>query len=83
MLRSAEMPREASSLVTGGGLPPAPLVGIVGITYTKADGKTGTRFKPFVLGAPNARQSGLEVSEPAAPDNNSRTRRYWYQEVNR
>ncbi|MEO5697251.1 MAG: PilC/PilY family type IV pilus protein [Burkholderiaceae bacterium] len=72
-----------SSIITGGGLPPSPVVGIVEVAYTKPDGTQGTKLKPFVIGAPNPKQSGLEVSEPVPPDEAPRKRRYWYPEVSR
>jgi type IV pilus assembly protein PilY1 len=72
-----------SSVITGGGLPPGPVTGIVAVNYTKPDGSQGTKLKTFVIGAPNVKQSGIEVSEPTAPPDSPRKRRYWYQEVNR
>ena len=72
-----------SSVITGGGLPPGPVVGIVSVSYTKSDGTAGTKLKPFVIGGPNSKGSALEVGEPPAPPGGPRKRRYWYQEVNR
>ncbi len=72
-----------STIITGGGLPPSPVVGIVRVAYTKPDGTEGTKLKPFVIGAPNPKQSGIEVSEPVPPDEAPRKRRYWYPEVSR
>jgi type IV pilus assembly protein PilY1 len=83
LAKSYEMPlfciTPTSSVIVGGGLPPGPVVGIVGIT--KASGQTV--LKTFVIGAPNEKQSGIEVSEPAPPTGHPRKRRYWYQEVSR
>jgi type IV pilus assembly protein PilY1 len=68
-----------STVIVGGGLPPGPVVGIVSVDKPGE----GSILKPFIIGAPNAKQSGLEVSEPPPPGNLPRKRRYWYQEVNR
>ena len=72
-----------SSVLTGGGLPPGPVVGIVAVNYTRANGSIGTKLKPFIIGAPNTRGSAIEVGEPVAPSGTPRKRRYWYQETNR
>lgn len=72
-----------SSVVTGGGLPPGPVVGVVAVNYTKPDGSPGTKLKAFIIGAPNSKLSALEVGEPPAPGGTPRKRRYWYQETNR
>ena len=72
-----------ASVLTGGGLPPGPVVGVAAVNYIKLDGTTGTKLKSFVIGAPNAKQSSLEVGEPPAPAGTPRKRRYWYQETNR
>ena len=73
----------SSSVVTGGGLPPGPVVGVVAVSYTKSDHTTGTKLKAFIIGAPNTKLSALEVGEPTAPAGKPRKRRYWYQETNR
>ena len=72
-----------ASVLTGGGLPPGPVVGVVAVNYIKPDGTTGTKLKSFVIGAPNTKQSSLEVGEPPAPAGTPRKRRYWYQETSR
>jgi type IV pilus assembly protein PilY1 len=87
LAKSYEMPlfciTPTASVIAGGGLPPGPVVGIVGVNYTKTDGSQGTKLKTFVIGAPNTKQSGIEVSEPTPPTGHPRKRRYWYQEVSR
>ena len=71
LAKAYEMPlfciTPTSSIVAGGGLPPGPVVGIVSVSYVKADGSPGSKLKTFVIGAPNAKQSGIEVSEPPPP----------------
>jgi len=71
------------SVLTGGGLPPGPVVGVVAVNYIKPDRTMGTKLKSFVIGAPNTKQSSLEVGEPPAPAGTPRKRRYWYQETGR
>ena len=71
-----------ASVLIGGGLPPSPVVGVVAVNYTRVNGATGTKLKSFVLGAPNPKQSALEVSEPTPPPATARKRRYWYEEKN-
>ena len=71
-----------SSTLLGGGLPPSPVVGVVAVNFTRANGSVGTKLKSFVLGAPNAKQSALEVSEPTPPPATARKRRYWFDEKN-
>ena len=71
-----------SSVLIGGGLPPSPVVGVVAVNYTRANGSPGTKLKSFILGAPNSKQSALEVGEPTPPNGTARKRRYWYEEKN-
>ncbi|WP_440106928.1 pilus assembly protein [Acidovorax sp. BL-A-41-H1] len=72
-----------SEVFKGGGLPPSPVVGYVTVTYVKtnADGTTSSAEKrvEFVIGAPNARQSGIEGAKPGARINVPRKRRFWHQ----
>lgn len=66
-------------VVTGGGLPPSPVAGIV--TVRRANG-TAVQV-PFVIGAPNSRNSGIEGSRLRPTIESPRQRRYWYQEQQR
>ncbi|MFL6661394.1 MAG: pilus assembly protein, partial [Rhizobacter sp.] len=67
----------ATTLV-GGGLPPSPVAGIVSI----GSGDSARRVA-FVIGAPNAKRSGIEASRVNPVIKVPRSRIYWYQEVNR
>lgn len=73
-----------SQKLNGGGLPPSPVAGFVTITYTQtnADGTTTevTKQKEFVIGAPNAKESGIEAGKSTALLGVPRKRRFWYQE---
>jgi type IV pilus assembly protein PilY1 len=67
------------SIVQGGGLPPSPVTGIVSVV--RSNGQVAQ--VPFVIGAPNARQSAIEVQRLRPTLDTARKRRYWYQEVQR
>ena len=67
------------SVLAGGGLPPSPVAGIAVIDA--ADGST--RQVPFVIGAPNPRNSAIEGSRINPVIDVPRQRRYWFQEVER
>ncbi len=67
------------SLLAGGGLPPSPVAGIVNIT--RADGTT--KQVPFIIGAPNARNSAIEGSRLNPTIQSPRLRRYWFEETGR
>jgi type IV pilus assembly protein PilY1 len=86
LARSYAMPlfcvTPTSTIVTGGGLPPGPVVGVVSVTYTKNNVEL-TKLKSFVIGGPNSKGSAIEAGEPPPPPPGPRKRRYWYQEVNR
>ena len=69
----------AGSVLAGGGLPPSPVAGIA--LVEAADGTT--RQVPFVIGAPNARNSAIEGSRVNPVIDAPRRRRFWYQEVER
>jgi len=73
-----------SQKLNGGGLPPSPVAGFVTINYTQtnADGTTSvvTKQKEFVIGAPNAKESGIEAGKSTATLGVPRKRRFWYQE---
>jgi type IV pilus assembly protein PilY1 len=71
--------RAAGSVLAGGGLPPSPVAGIA--LVEAADGTT--RQVPFVIGAPNARNSAIEGSRVNPVIDAPRRRRFWYQEVER
>lgn len=79
--RSYAMPlfcvASTGSVLSGGGLPPSPVAGIV--TVTRADGTTVQ--VPFVIGAPNSRNSAIEASRPRPVIEVPRKRRYWFQET--
>ena len=69
----------SGTVLEGGGLPPSPVAGIVNIT--RPDGTT--KQVPFVIGAPNARNSGIEGSRLNPTIQAPRKRRYWFQETER
>jgi type IV pilus assembly protein PilY1 len=66
------------ALLSGGGLPPSPVAGIVQVTR---DGKEVQ--VPFVIGAPNPRASAIEGSRVRPTVDSPRRRRYWFQETQR
>jgi len=65
--------------LTGGGLPPSPVTGIV--TITKSDGTV--EKVPFCIGCPNPKNSGIEGSRINPTITVPRSRIYWYQETRR
>lgn len=67
------------SLLTGGGLPPGPVTGIVTVTAT--DGTP--RKVPFCIGCPNPKNSSVEGVKVNPVINKPRQRRYWYKETER
>ena len=69
----------SGSVLAGGGLPPSPVSGIV--VVDGADGSS--RQVPFVIGAPNPRNSAIEGSRVNPVIDVPRRRTYWYQEVER
>ena len=73
----------AGSTLTGGGLPPSPVSGLVTIDSRSADGSVQSRQVPFVIGAPNPTGSAIQASRPRPSVNAPRLRRYWYPEVRR
>jgi type IV pilus assembly protein PilY1 len=70
--------------IKGGGLPPSPVVGVVSVSYIvkTADGKEETVNKqvPFIIGGPNAKNSGIEGSKVKNTVTPTRKRKYWYLE---
>lgn len=68
----------ATQRLNGGGLPPSPVTGVVTVSYPSPHtGLPVTKQVPFIIGAPNAKGSGIEgskVSQTVAP---VRKRRYW------
>lgn len=76
----------ASVTFSGGGLPPTPVYGFVNIDVTNADGTTGTKLVPFIIGAGNASAtctgpdctSSIGTTEPPLNISTSRTRTHWY-----
>lgn len=69
----------SGSVLVGGGLPPSPVAGIVAIDI----GGGTLRQVPFVIGAPNPRNSAIEGSRVNPVIDVPRRRTYWYQEVER
>lgn len=68
-----------SQTLTGGGLPPSPVTGIVQVTYT-VNGQTLSKNVPFIIGAPNAKKSGIEGSKIQPSTTPVRRKNYWYVE---
>ena len=66
-------------VLTGGGLPPSPVVGVLEIDGTA----TGTRIVPFVIGGINPRRSALEIKKVTPDIPVKRRRPYWYIESDR
>ena len=64
--------------LTGGGLPPTPVSGIV----TIGSGDTSIKV-PFIIGAPNPKNSAIEGGRVNPTINVPRNRIYWYQEGSR
>jgi type IV pilus assembly protein PilY1 len=74
---------QASQVLTGGGLPPSPVVGMVQVTSSVAGGGTVSRVVPFVIGGINPKKSALEIKKvtPVVPV--KRRRPYWFVESER
>ena len=65
----------------GGGLPPSPVVGVVTVTYTSQEtGEEASKEVPFIIGAPNEKNSGIEGSKVKPTITPTRKRKYWYLE---
>ena len=70
-----------SQVLTGGGLPPSPVTGIVTVNYASPlTGQTVSKKVPFIIGAPNSKGSGIEGSKVTPLITPVRKRRYWYLE---
>ena len=69
----------SGSVLAGGGLPPSPVAGIVSVT--KSDGSTVQ--VPFVIGAPNAKNSAIEGTRLNPTVSVPRKRKYWFTESTR
>lgn len=70
-----------SQTLTGGGLPPSPVTGVVSVSYTSpTTGQTVSKQVPFIIGAPNSKGSGIEGSKVTPIISPVRKRRYWYLE---
>lgn len=73
-----------SQVLTGGGLPPSPVTGVVTVNYTSPlTGLIVSKQVPFIIGAPNSKGSGIEVSKVTPLITPVRKRRYWYLEDTR
>lgn len=69
------------SVLSGGGLPPSPVAGVVQVSYTPANSSTAvSKFVPFVIGGINVNLSAIEVMRPVIPLSPKRRLRYWYLE---
>lgn len=68
-----------TQVLTGGGLPPSPVSGVVAVTFTNpVTNVEETRRVTFIIGGMNAKKSGIEGSKVTPPISPVRTRRYWY-----
>lgn len=70
-----------SKVLLGGGLPPSPIAGDVLVTYTPP-GATDPVVKkvPFVIGAPNPKDSTIEPKKVTLTVPPNRVRKYWFVE---
>ena len=67
--------------LVGGGLPPSPVTGVVTVSYISPDtGQPASKQVPFIIGAPNAKGSGIEGSKVTPVVTPTRKRRYWFLE---
>lgn len=80
-----------SSIFEGGGLPPSPVAGLVNITVTSSTGQPVNKLIPFIIGAgagpggsncvgPDCK-SAFGGGKPTISVPTSRTRIYWYREM--
>jgi type IV pilus assembly protein PilY1 len=70
-----------SQKLIGGGLPPSPVLGVVTVSYTsQSTNQTVSKDVPFIIGAPNAKASGIEGSKVKPTITPTRKRKYWYLE---
>lgn len=67
----------SSQTLAGGGLPPSPVTGFVRVEYT-VGGQTQTKNVAFIIGAPNAKQSGIEGSKIQPSTQPVRRKTYWF-----
>jgi len=74
-----------STVFSGGGLPPSPVAGVVSVTVA---GETTPSLVPFIIGGGGAPDcvgvdctSALGGAKPTISVPTSRTRTYWYQEI--
>ena len=63
------------TVLAGGGLPPSPVAGIVSITTA-----AGSTSVPFIIGAPNPKNSSIEGTRVSPLIDAPRRRIYWYPE---
>jgi len=74
----------ASQVLTGGGLPPTPVVGLIRVNAAHpAGGGSATRVVPFVIGGINPKRSALEIKRVTPAIDARRRRPYWYLEADR
>ena len=74
----------ASQALIGGGLAPSPVTGVVTVNYTiPGTNQSASKLVPFIIGAPNSKQSGIEGSKVTPTIAPTRKRRYWYLENSR
>lgn len=67
----------SEQILTGGGLPPSPVTGIVRVEYT-VNGQTQSKNVGFIIGAPNTKKSGIEGSKVQPSATPVRRKNYWY-----
>lgn len=67
----------SEQVLTGGGLPPSPVTGIVRVEYT-INGQTESKNVSFIIGAPNTKKSGIEGSKIQPSATPVRRKNYWY-----
>lgn len=73
-----------SQVLTGGGLPPSPVVGVIQLSYTPQGSSTAvSKLVPFVIGGISSKKSALEIKKVTPSIPVKRKRPYWYVESDR